>query len=815
MRRLALLFGLCAAWSAPAAAFDSQCYLDGVKCLEGPQRARGRWIGPSDEHRRIVAEAMAFAGLPEETKVPLLLEVWTDGGTVPIGGQPEPTLIPAGFALVAARAERPITVAEFSQLPDFGYSLHDWALGLETCPVDTTDAVTCHTFAGHMGTLNSNHFLPQAQEFYRYYHDLALARAAECAAMTDALGDEASRFLPFLFDCEKEALVLEAIGQHFLADAWSSGHMWHRWGSPNRADFPSLLRGMAVAATSGVIHGARALLQPESLPDVVLDVNDALCAPHPEVQWDHADLGRHDGVGDLYLTPLIEDGAYGTQADRLFSCAVAGLRAVYEATGQQHGPLGAPSGPPSQSIDPVSADCFGQRATNRAMKKGFGIDVVLPNGQQEHYAFTPALAGSVVLAGAAALDDEESAVLGAQYAVDLVALAAKLEWYALTAPDDTNMAEGDIGSLVDIAPNQAYLADPPADYVDPPLPWRLAAGAPPTDPEAALIRTFHRAHAADWCAAFASGAADLDDLKARVGVLTTAIDGLPPGDPTGAALADERAHACDLCGELVGRHVRLGSGPDDYDTAREPLCALLDPQSPVVYAAGASAEDAGARWCGCEVATCEGEYVEESLLFVEASGVDAPNEDTARAGTLTRSYTGRLGQTGTVSVSFGEGEAEFAIDVSDEPGAGFFLEGGWEDWILVTPADPTLHGRPAELFGEIRFRARATAVAEGSKPPFIVLEARIGTSQVDANGEAPGVEPVERVETVKVPLQLGVLARFNGHIRAGGNFAGRASDPSSGEIEGSLRMEWLGVTEIRVGPDPVDASWCSLSGTAW
>jgi hypothetical protein len=31
-----------------------------------------------------------------------------------------------------------------------------------------------------------------------------------------------------LMACETEAKVLEAIGQHYLQDAWSMGHLWER-----------------------------------------------------------------------------------------------------------------------------------------------------------------------------------------------------------------------------------------------------------------------------------------------------------------------------------------------------------------------------------------------------------------------------------------------------------------------------------------------------------------------------------------------------------------------------------------------------------
>lgn len=597
-----LLFRCVVAWAVSGAgvahAYDSRCYLaDGSACAEGAQAARGRWVGPSDEHRQLFVAGMERAGLPMELNAPLDLTIFTSGRVVLVGEGPAPSLIPASLGDVGDVQRRVTTAAEFAQLPDFGYALYDWALGLETCPVDNVDAETCHLFAGHMGALNSNHFLPQAQVFYRYYHELALVRAAECRTMSTALGAEATRFVNFVQDCEKEAMLLEAIGQHYLQDAWSSGHMWARWGSPDRAAFPSLLRGVAVAATAGLIHGARALLQPD-LTELLIDVPDAMCAPQLEVEWQHPDEGRHAGVGDLFIDELTGDGRFDKQRARLFSCAVAGVRSVYAATGQQHGALQPPTGDGLISVDPVSDACFGQRATNRALNRGFGIDLVL-GGVPEHIVMTPALVGSVVLAGTSARDPNEAALLGAQFAFDLVLLSARLEFHGKMDPFGTDMAAGGIGPLVGIEANPAYVTSPPAPYLDPALPWSPAPRATDATPAAALARTFHRGHAASWCAAFAAEPAALEALRERVSTLTDAIEVATPGSELHTGLVKAKDAQCASCAEFAARHLRIGTGPDDFDATREPLCVALGSTAPVVYAAGATEGAAVRGWCGC------------------------------------------------------------------------------------------------------------------------------------------------------------------------------------------------------------------------
>src|SRR5262249_47108959 len=106
-------------------------------------------------------------------------------------------------------------------------------------------------------------------------------------------------------------------------DAWASGHMWERWGSPDRADFPSMTEALMVAITSGLIHGARAVLEDPNLLTqvpfgsfvaaqlITFDFDDPLNAPGPEIGFrSPGDAVPHAGLGDLYLNNLlVQQGA--------------------------------------------------------------------------------------------------------------------------------------------------------------------------------------------------------------------------------------------------------------------------------------------------------------------------------------------------------------------------------------------------------------------------------------------------------------------------------------------------------------------------
>src|SRR5207253_2609118 len=107
------------------------------------------------------------------------------------------SLRPVPFDMAATIQEQTRQPAEYAQLPDFSYALWDLVAGNDTCPLPGVgaDAVACHTFTSHMGPVNSNHFLPQAERFYSYYHQLALTRARACKQLSDAAGARQGEFV--------------------------------------------------------------------------------------------------------------------------------------------------------------------------------------------------------------------------------------------------------------------------------------------------------------------------------------------------------------------------------------------------------------------------------------------------------------------------------------------------------------------------------------------------------------------------------------------------------------------------------------------
>lgn len=607
MRHLILL-GLLL--SLPAAAWESVCYerLDPTKepseypqdsgswCAPaaGPNTARHRWVGKLDEHRRLWELTREKAGLPAESSATMKLRVFTSSAPLAVEGQQLTSLVPAAFAEAERVQLRAISPGELAQLPDFSYALWDWATGHETCPLPGAgvDATQCHDFATHMGPVNSNHFVPQAGRFYAHYHGLALGRARECKAMKDALGAAAARFAGYLRECEAEALSLESVGQHYLQDAWSAGHMWQRWGSPELVDFPSTEgdqrdRAVLVALASGLLHGARGVLQ-KAPAWTGYDVNDALCAPHPEVEFITPGGERFPAMGDDYLEllpPLGTGSTYAPQSERLLSCAVSGMRAVYAEAGENHGPLGPPA-EGLRTLDPAGPECFGQRVTNQALKAAAAVQFRLV-GKQVTLELDSRVVGWIVPTVAretgevpvpAKLKNEFR--LGLQRIVSLTRLMAK------ERPHGTELAEGRLGAFLGARPNGEYTGSGVlASYVDPPLPWPGTVDASPVAKERAqaLARVFHQGHAADWCRAFALEG--LEALRARAS--------------NGALDAETRAAACESCSEFAVRHLRVGTGPASYDTASEPLCHYLS-TGPYVYQPGPGTPEALARaWCGC------------------------------------------------------------------------------------------------------------------------------------------------------------------------------------------------------------------------
>lgn len=359
---------ICSTYKDPTAKV-SQLERTGRNC-EGVAATRGRWRDPEenlDEHRGLLQVAIQRAGLPQKALETVVLQVFTNGSSVNAGGKPAltlPTFRPQRLDSpnIAARQSRAFAIDELAQLPDFSWSLADWASGNETCPIpeladeedDVSTPVACHDFGTHMGALNASHFPPQSDRWFAYMHQLALERANQCRTMRKEAFERAAtslnkgciyydpsdptsgtkyaswvdkRWGSFWRECEAEALALEAVAQHYLQDSWSSGHMWERWGSSDLSRFPAplstnilryewnqkspdvrrLLIAEIVALHAGIIHGSDPVSY-EKLGRTPL-LGDALC--YPESADDSAltvtgtdpipvagDMHIHDVLGD-------------------------------------------------------------------------------------------------------------------------------------------------------------------------------------------------------------------------------------------------------------------------------------------------------------------------------------------------------------------------------------------------------------------------------------------------------------------------------------------------------------------------------------
>jgi hypothetical protein len=580
-----------------ARAFDSVCHLpDGAVCEYGYQPPRHRWDGAESEHSVIFADALSRSGLPPRLAEPFTLRTFADDRAL-IGD-----VTGAGFDSVApvrlgadVVVQRTMTIAEFAALPDFSFSLYDWISGNERCdPYASTGDERCHQFKTHMGSINSSHFVPQSQRFYEHYHLLAMDRAAACADLEDQLAaadpTTPDRLESVLLACEQEALVIEAVGQHYLQDAWSMGHMWERWGGPELADHPEgLAAAQVVGATSGLIHGAKGL---------VSFADDPLCAPHADVAFvDPVSFDEVLGAGDLFWDSFLADGAVAAHREQtaaLLGCTINGMREVYEQTRQRHGVLlPAEAGLADLSRDPLGTSCWGQRATHEALATGFNLHTggTAPNSTAPlpGAAFALLIGSAVPLTGLLPGSEALSLPQVDRYRGDILLNYALIQFAALTDPNGVALASGGLFPLLGAEPNGVYarggLLDGglPASYADPALPWGLPDGDEPVE---LLHLGFATAHSADRCADVDGD--ELDDLRA---VSLAAV-----GTPSAAA-------ACGLCSQLAAPFVRIGAGPSDYDAAREPICGYLRPSADFAYVdpwevPGNTASAAGA-WCGC------------------------------------------------------------------------------------------------------------------------------------------------------------------------------------------------------------------------
>jgi len=232
---------------------------------------RRSWNTPSSEHWAITKAAAAVAGLPASLGKTFFVRYPSNNTFVASPSNASfgslvlaQSQIPTGFESVSSEVLRGISVYEMSQVPDMSYSITDWISGNETCPLTDIDGafitdndpgqLGCHDYFQALGTLNVSHFSPGSRSVYEHYHQLALTRMDACVALNPLVSgyNHTGSWEPVssandteAHECEREAMIYEMFAQHFLQDAWATGHMWHAWGYAQLSQYPALLEPMA------------------------------------------------------------------------------------------------------------------------------------------------------------------------------------------------------------------------------------------------------------------------------------------------------------------------------------------------------------------------------------------------------------------------------------------------------------------------------------------------------------------------------------------------------------------------------------------
>jgi len=617
-----------------AAAWDSKCtvYADntadsskltgGAPCASGPPAAQGRLRADKlAEHGDIFRTTLIKAGIAVSAFSPVFdterVPVCAYDVAAPYGGSLR-SVSPVSFAGCEVGKIRAFAVDELPMLPDFAYSLSDWAYGNEACPLaglKDEPADRCHDFATDMGPANSNHFPPQSDRAYKRLHASAVAEAKACAAMRAKVpATDRYRFQDLFRSCERSALAIEAVAHHYLQDDWSTGHMWERWGSPEITGYPRLgntffattpatdldaqrLLAQATGAISGLIHGVGPLANDSGYGWAF---QDAMCYPSSKVRFKLPSGVITPGAGDDQWSALLAaapDPALAVQREKIYACGVFSVNEVYDAFGTNPA-LGArvtPSSPPTVTVTSMD-DCMGMRATNVAFDAGFGIDLTVAGtlvsaSLVDLLASNPIVLGLAALGGgvAAAKYDPFSLAGSMQLATEVTRLKSLAELNAKYFPDGTDSAKLQAYSapdgtmtLLGVSPNGAYDTAAPA-YYDPPYPWTGTDTASTT-----LRRFFHRADAVQVC----------DDVS---GATLTKLKKLVTDAPPGA----QRDANCALCIDFTARHLRVGRDATDYDTTAEPICTYLASKTPAyVYqpmaGAASDARSLAGVYCGCE-----------------------------------------------------------------------------------------------------------------------------------------------------------------------------------------------------------------------
>jgi hypothetical protein len=463
---------------------------DSDLCEGGLAFAHGDQHG---EHGYIAREALRTAGL-SALAGPVVLRYWGTTSTVATGsGTNLPSLAPAAFGGASRRIERTIALPWIAQVPDGAHSLGDYAFGNEHCAVDglpRTDAAgvsACHTFSTHMGLVNSTHFLPQARDVYVRYHDIAASTMMRCADLARRLAMVTHPWVTenrvaMVAECEREALAIEAFGSHFLADAWSSGHMWERWGTPlPSTSSQGRFDQATVALVSGMIHGWRSVVRQYPGSSSLGFGHDRLCLAGPgddepidAVQWLQPGQVAAGGGGDLYLLPCT---AYDESVDfavsqgatlrreyrRMLACLARGFGEIYDRGPRTVGNR-AGTEPMLDSFVRASTgdECWTARVTDRSMMNAW--DGTIDLGDPGILGGLVLYAGPVVMGAAHGLTLTQYLHREDRVRIDLARMAVVIarEGEAADASRTTDLADAThpaLRSLLGVPRNSERTAD--------------------------------------------------------------------------------------------------------------------------------------------------------------------------------------------------------------------------------------------------------------------------------------------------------------------------------------------------------------------
>lgn len=291
----------------------------------------------------------------------------------------------------------------FAGLPDFSYTVYDWANKNQLCPAlpeDHPDKVNCHVFsAWHGARLNASHFGDQAVISYKRLHGIAI----ELAFRAGDLRREAGLHGPATLEAHSEAireaeylaLVYEAAAQHFLGDRWATGHMFDRWGAPEyiEGQYDDPGRAKMAGALTGILHGHESFSGiPDALSSPELDGRH-LIIPHWRFPTEEETF---PGVGDYRFQDMQDQGfgkeykwMYNThiphlpeidvgfsvreQEEWLIGCLSAGYREVIYAFGGHDSGYGIDNvGVSPMGFSYQDEKCFSPRVTNAGMLQGWG-----------------------------------------------------------------------------------------------------------------------------------------------------------------------------------------------------------------------------------------------------------------------------------------------------------------------------------------------------------------------------------------------------------------------------------------------------------